>query len=81
MNRTVELVIVAGAVGALAYYVWRRAQPSSVPVAELERRASLQAAGNALAGAAWVHSDPLGLLYRDPGHLAELEEDAFYDHT
>jgi hypothetical protein len=58
----VGTVVVLGAVGALAYFVVRKTRTTSVPVGDL------------LGRVAWVQSDPLGWLTRDPTRIAEREE-------
>lgn len=59
-----------GAVGALAFYVWRRSLPSSVP---LESRPPATPLADAISGAAWRTSDPLGWLWAV--RIAQKEEE------
>jgi hypothetical protein len=52
--KLLETAIVVGALGALAYYVYRRTQPTSLPVGQL------------LGRVAWLQSDPIGWIGFDP---------------
>jgi hypothetical protein len=69
--KLLETALVVGALGALGYYVWRRAQPTSVPVGELPSPAA-RVSGELLGRVAWIAGDPLGWLRAPAGDEEEI---------
>lgn len=69
-------VLVVGALGALAYYVYLRSRPSTVPAGAVGAGAPAPAVAGILNATAWLQSDPLGWLVRgrqvEQGDLDDL---------
>jgi uncharacterized membrane protein len=71
--RIVETVLVVGALAGLAYWVWRRSRPGTVPLGQV----ASSAPGQVLGAAAWLQADPLGWITRDTawGAIGTKEEE------